>query len=259
MSEQKPSRGIKSIEVGYGILTAIQEGPAPMPLRLIAERAGMAPSAVHVYLASMIRTGLVQSSGRGLYRLGPALAALGITAARQVDGFDAVRMRANALCEETGVGVAVLTWAETGPIILYNVAGEMRSPLQLRNGPVSILWTGGGNIFIALLPRETTRDVARREAALEGMSEKACDALLDRISAHVNEQGYAIQEVKQLPGFHAISAPVWDSNGYPAYALTLTAPKALLDVSPKGPHVAALFRAARAVSQGVPYTDERES
>ena len=245
-------RGIKSIEVGYRILTAIQEGPAPVALKAIAERVGISSGSAHLYLTSFVRTGLVQTRGRGRYTLGPALAALGMTAVRQVDSFEAIRAQANTLCDETGVGVAVLIWSETGPIILYNVPGKRKAPLELRNGPVSILWTGGGNVFIGLLPRTVTRPVARAEAVDEGMNARQCDALLNDIAATVARQGYAVQQVKQLPGFVAVSAPVWDSNGHVAYALTLTAPEGELDTSADGPHVAALLRAAQAVSQGVP-------
>lgn len=248
-------RGIKSIEVGYRVLTAIQEGPSPVPLKTIAERVGLSSGSVHVYLTSFVRTGMVQALGRGRYGLGPALAALGMTALRQVDSFEAVRAQANALREEIGIGVAVLIFAETGPIILYNVPGIRKAPLELRNGPVSLLWTGGGNVFIGLLPRDTTRPVALAEAAAEGLDAKQCDALLDDIAARVKHRGYAVQQVRQLPGFVAVSAPVWDSNGQVVYALTITAPQDDIDVSDDGPHVTALLRAAQAVSQGRPPAD----
>ena len=249
---EKRARGIKSVEVGYRILTAIQEGPVPIPLKTIAERAEMSSSAVHVYLTSFVRTGMVQVSGRGRYTLGPALAALGMTAVRQVDSFDAVRVQANTLRDETGIGVAVLTWSETGPIILYNVPGTKKTVIDLRNGPVSMLWTGGGNVFVGLLPRSVTRKIARKEATAEGMNAKECDALLDEIATNFVSKGYAIQHVKQLPGFIAVSAPIWDANGDIAYALTLTAPEAEIDTSPTGAHVPALLRAVRSVSLGLP-------
>ena len=249
-------RGIKSVEVGYRILTAIQEGPAPVPLKTIADRTGMSSGSVHVYLTSFARTGMVQALGRGRYALGPALAALGMTAARQVDSFEAVRQRANALRDETDIGVAVVTWSETGPLILYNAPARKPAPLELRNGPVSILWTGGGNVYIAYLPRSATRPIARAEATREGMNARDCDALLDEIEADVTLRGYAVQNVKQLPGFVAVSTPVWDSNGRVAYALSLTAPAAELETAASGAHVPALLRAARAVSQGMPPASE---
>ena len=251
-SATEQPRGIKSIEVGYKILTAIQEGPSPVALKTIAERAQMSAGSVHVYLASFIRTGMVQALGRGRYALGPALAALGMTAVRQVDSFEAIRHQANQLRDDTGVGVAVLTWSETGPIILYNAPARTHTPFELRNGPVSIFWTGGGNVFIAYLPRAVTRPVAREEASSERKTAKQCDTWMDEITATVRRQGYAIQQVKQLPGFVAISAPVWDSNGQVGYALTLTAPADELDTDEDGKHISALLRTAQAISQGTP-------
>ena len=101
-------RGIQSIELGYRILTAIQQGPDAVALKTISTRAGMSPSAVHNYLASFVRTGMVSADTRGQYRLGPSLAALGLAAARQVDHFELIRGKAVALSESTGLGVAGL-------------------------------------------------------------------------------------------------------------------------------------------------------
>ncbi len=253
-SPPRPLRGIQSIEIGYGILTAIQEGPAPVALKTIAARSGLSPSAAHVYLASLVRTGLAQTVGRGLYALGPALVALGMTAIRQVDSFEAIRHQAHALRDETGLGAAIVTWSESGPIILYNIPGRYQALFDLRNGPISVLSTGAGNLFIGLLPRTQTRAMAIPEAAGEGVNARDCDTLLARIADKVSAAGYAVQAVKALPGFMAISAPIWNANGDVAYALTLTAPKALLDTSATGAHVKALLRATRAVSLGAAHS-----
>jgi DNA-binding IclR family transcriptional regulator len=141
----------------------------------------------------------------------------------------------------------VVTWAQTGPVILFNVPGERKTMFDLRNGPISILWTGSGNVFIAYLSREETRPVALAECA----GEEECDDILDDIASSVRAKGYAVQTVKELPGFVAISAPIWNSNAEISHALTLTAPTGQIDVSDDGPHVRALLRASRAASQSL--------
>jgi DNA-binding IclR family transcriptional regulator len=121
----------------------------------------------------------------------------------------------------------------------------------LRNGPISLLWTGSGNVFIAYLPRGATRPVALTEIDPEHARKQECDRVLDGIADKVRARGYAVQNVKELPGFVAISAPIWNANGEVSYALTLTAPEAQIDVTHDGPHVSALLRASQAASQSL--------
>jgi DNA-binding IclR family transcriptional regulator len=241
-------RGIQSIELGYRILTAIQQGPDAVALKTISARAGMSPSAVHNYLASFLRTGMVSTDARGQYRLGPSLAALGLTAARHVDHFELIRTKAVALSDQTGLGVAVLIWTAHGPIIIFNKPDPRNHVFELRNGPVSMLSTAGGHLFVTLLPREATLPVARRELG-EKASAARCNEKLDAIARAVREAGHADVMLDTLPGYSAVSAPIWDGRDAVAYALTITAPVELMDRNPEGPHVGALLAASRELSR----------
>jgi DNA-binding IclR family transcriptional regulator len=241
-------RGIQSIELGYRILTAIQQGPDAVALKAISTRAGMSPSAVHNYLASFLRTGMVSTDARGQYRLGPSLAALGLAAARHVDHFELIRSKAVALSDETGLGVAVLIWTAHGPVIIFNKPDPRNHVFELRNGPVSMLSTAGGHLFASLLPREATLPVAVRELG-DGASAAECSEKLDAIGRAVRVSGYADVMLDTLPGYAALSAPIWDARDSVAYALTVTAPVQLMDRSQHGPHVSALSTAGRELSR----------
>lgn len=237
-------RGIQSIELGYRILTAIQQGPDAVALKTIAARAGMSPSAVHNYLASFVRTGMATADSRGQYRLGPSLAALGLAAARQVDHFELIRHKAVALSDSTGLGVAVLIWSAQGPVIVFNRPDPRNHMFELRNGPVSLWSTGGGHVFATYLPREATRPIAMRERG-ENATAAECDRLLDGIQADVHAAGYADVMLDALPGYGALSVPVWNAQDSLAYALTITAPIELMDKDPHGPHLQKLTAAGR--------------
>jgi DNA-binding MarR family transcriptional regulator len=65
-TRERESKGIKSIEVGYRVLLAVQRGPGSVQFSEIAKRAQLGSGAVHNYLASLVRTGLVEQEGRGL-------------------------------------------------------------------------------------------------------------------------------------------------------------------------------------------------
>lgn len=237
-------RGIQSIELGYRILTAIQQGPDAVALKLIAARAGLSPSAVHNYLASFVRTGMVSADARGQYRLGPSLAALGLSAARQVDHFELIRAKAVALSDSTGLGVAVLIWSAQGPVIVFNRPDPRNQVFELRNGPVSFLSTAGGHVFAAWLPREATLPIARSERG-PAASAAECARLLDRIQAEVRSAGFADVMLDALPGYGALSVPIWNAQDTPAYALTVTAPVELMDRRREGPHLQQLISAGK--------------
>ncbi len=244
------ARGIQSIEIGYRILIAIQQGPHALALKTIAARTKMSPSAVHNYLTSFIRTGMVCADTRGHYRLGPALAALGLSAARHVDQFELLREKAIALSERTGLGVAVLTWnPQQGPIIIFNKWNPKDFVFELRNGPVGILSTAGGHVFATHLPTEVTLPVLLRETGRTEDRAAECRQLLEEIGKSVREAGYAKVMLAALPGYGALSVPVWDSGGAVPYALSITAPAELMDFEPDGEHIAALLECGREVSR----------
>jgi DNA-binding IclR family transcriptional regulator len=226
------------------VLTAIQQGPEPVALRTIALRTGMSPSAVHNYLASFVRTGMVSTDTRGQYRLGPSLAALGLAAARQVDHFELIRSKAVALSDSTGLGVAVVIWSAQGPVIVFNRPDPRNQVFELRNGPVSFLATGGGHVFASWLPRQATLAAAMRELGPQA-TEAECHRRLDVIQAQVQSAGYANVMLDALPGYGALSVPIWNSQDTLAYALTITAPVELMDRSPGGPHLKQLIAAGQ--------------
>jgi DNA-binding IclR family transcriptional regulator len=243
-------RGIQSVELGYRILIAIQQGPVSLPLKTIAARARMSPSAVHNYLTSLIRTGMVCADSRGHYRLGPSLAALGLSAARQVDKFELLREKAIALSEHTGLGVAVLTWnPQQGPIIIFNKSDPKSYMFELRNGPVGVLSTGGGRIFATYLPREVTLPVVLHETGRTKAQTRECQKVLEEVAHAVRQVGYASAMLDALPGYGAISVPVWDALDSVAYALSITAPAELINPDPGGPHITALVEYGREVSR----------
>lgn len=248
MSAENKSRGIQSVEIGYRILIAVQAGQ-PASLSAIAERTEMSASAVHNYLASLMRTGLVEAVGRGQYQLGPSLAALGLAALRHSNAFEIVRAEAVSLSERSELGVGVVTWTNSGPCIVYFREGRRRGPFDMRNGPVSILHTGGGNVFIAHLEPATTLPLLVEEAAKEGLSARKAKEAHEAIAHAVREAGYAATELTELPGYMALSAPVWSSDGRVAYALTVTGPAGMVDASPAGPHIRELLASARKASR----------
>ncbi|MEP7330027.1 MAG: helix-turn-helix domain-containing protein, partial [Betaproteobacteria bacterium] len=56
----KAQRGIQSIEVGGALLRALVDADTPLPLRELAQRAGMSSARAHPYVVSFGKLGLVE-------------------------------------------------------------------------------------------------------------------------------------------------------------------------------------------------------
>jgi DNA-binding IclR family transcriptional regulator len=199
MQMQKATgRGIQSVEVGYRVLNAVQAGPGALTLKEIASRAKLTASAAHNYLVSLGRIGLVQSDRRGAYRLGPSATALGLVALKQADLFESVRAEAMSLYEQTGVGVVIMIWSDLGPVIVFKKEGIHRGAFDLRNGHVSMLTTGGGNIFVTYLDDKVIQPVAVSELKAKGRHGSEWKAVVAEIRADVHAKGFAARHVARI-------------------------------------------------------------
>ena len=75
----KAQRGIQSIEVGGALLQALVDAGASLPLRELAQRAGMSSAKAHPYLVSYGKLRLIEQDPiTGHYGLGPFALQLGL-------------------------------------------------------------------------------------------------------------------------------------------------------------------------------------
>lgn len=248
MASVADGRGIQSVETAYRVLLAIQAG-SPASLKVIAQTAGLTAPATRNYLVSLLRTGMVDQVGRGAYQLGSSLAALGLAALRHVGGFDTVKTEADALCGRIQRSVAVVVWSEAGPVIIHHHDGAKRGAFDLRNGLVSCLQTGGGHVFLSFLDERATDGIALKEATSDGLTKAQARALIEATRRRVRDVGYAVCDLAELPGYVAISVPVWDAADRVAYALTVTGPRPSIEVDPDSDHVQALRASGRLLSR----------
>lgn len=226
---RKESKGIQAIETGYRILVAIQQGPEPVALKDIASRAQVSPSQAHNYVSSFVRTGMVVSAGRGTYRLGPSLAALGMTAMTGLDRYDTVRDEALRLRDRTSLGVAVGIWTDVAPVVVFHRAGSPWGAFELRNGAVSTVGTAMGNVFLTYLDVERTDPAALQELQERGIVGEEARTYLQQLRTQVRARGYAYQILSELPGYSGIGAPIWDAEGDVRYSLSITGPADLIE------------------------------
>jgi DNA-binding IclR family transcriptional regulator len=246
MSEEqkRTRRGIQSVEVAYRILSALQASVRAVPLKELAARSDLTPSAASNYLISLVRTGLVSPDERpGSYKLGPASIALGMSAISQLDGFDIVRREVIALRDATQCGSAVTAWTEDGPVSLFKQEGDTRSVLELRTGLIPLVDTAAGKLFVSCLPPRSTEALMVRE--LSSARNEATDPETFRRDAIAELQRCGYTGVHRIDlGYISLAAPIWDRDGELRFAISLIGTSATLDSASDGIPVKALLECA---------------
>jgi DNA-binding IclR family transcriptional regulator len=234
---EKDRQGIKSIEVGARLLSALALARQPQTLSALAAAAGMPASKAHRYLVSYGRSGLIIQDGpSGRYDVGPLAVGLGLAA---LSRFDIVRHCANAVddirdaVDET---VALFVWATKGPTIVRLAESSHPVAMTMRVGStVPLISSATGRIFAAFLPERLTQDYLAGELAAareEGISrlpqnEKELRKLLDA----VRRRAMARVAGEFLPGVGAFSVPVFAREGELKAAITAVGHAETLDIA----------------------------
>ncbi|MFL5285137.1 MAG: IclR family transcriptional regulator [Rhodopila sp.] len=240
-------RGVQSVEIGYRILRVVQDAEGPIALSEIARRVGLTASAVHNYLVSLQRTGLIASQGRDSYRIGPSAFSLGLVALRQMDGFDIARAGAEALRNESGATVTLCVWSEEGPVVVFKQDALTHGTLDIRPGlRLPPLGSAAGRVFVACLaPAVTAAVLARYDAGdPAGQAEEVRQLRIDFARC-----GYSRQDLfGGVDSYRALAAPVWDDANELHYALVALAPHAEFVGARSGAFLGALLASASDIS-----------
>ncbi|WP_149538959.1 IclR family transcriptional regulator [Siccirubricoccus phaeus] len=246
MEAPKDRRGIHSVEVAHRVLAALQASPKPLPLKQIAAQTGLSPSAANNYLVSLARTGLAVPDERaGHYRLGPGAVALGLSAIRQIDGYEILRREVTLLRDATGLSAAVSSWTADGPVSLFTEPGDRLGVYDLRTGLLGMQATAAGRLFAACLPEAVTAPLLARS----GLGADEAAGFLAAARREWQAAGYVAVRREDGTGYVAIAMPVWDWQGRPRFALSVIGARTTLPTAPDSPAVLAL-RARAAAATG---------
>jgi DNA-binding IclR family transcriptional regulator len=218
-TKPREPKGIKSIEVGYRVLLAVQRGPGSVQLAEIAKRAELGTGAAHNYLTSFVRTGLVEQEGRGLYRLGPSAFALSLTSFNQLNGFDVLKNEARTLHDLTGQSTAVSVWSQGGPVSIFTQRADNLGAMEFRSGLIPILGSAVGMIFAAYLPPSSISGLIANEVS-GGSRRTIANQFIDKARKAVLAKGYAYY-ARVNESYHVLAAPVWTQDDRIAFVLSL--------------------------------------
>lgn len=231
LPERQQSAGIQSIEIGMSVLDVFAASSAAMSLKQVCQALGMAPSKVHRYLVSFVRSGMLTQLGvNGLYDLGPAARRIGLVAMGRLDTFTAASKELLWLRDTTDETVCLTVWGEAGPILVRWEAGSTPLLMSVRIGSVLPLGESAiGRVFLAHMPKMVSQPVLKRQRQLAGLagdraslSEEELDQIRSSATIHLTSA--------MIAGVDAVAAPVFDVEGNLSCVISLLAPhRALVD------------------------------
>ena len=251
-------RGIQSVEVGGQLLLALAHHGRPLPLKDLAQAAGMAPAKAHPYLVSFGKLGLIeQEAASGRYGLGPLAMQLGLISLQQFDPVRLATPRIALLAPLIGHTVALAVWGNRGATIVRVEEAPAPVHVNMRHGTVmSLRDTASGRLFAAYLPRasvlaalEVERALAPRPVGRQPRQGALIDAEFRRQLEDVRQHGMSHAIDAAVPGVSALAAPVFDEAGAIVLCITAIGPTAIFDARFDGPLAGALRHSAQELSR----------
>lgn len=218
------SIGIQSVEIGFRVLEIFGRSSAPMSLKQVSEASGMAPSKVHRYLVSFVRSGmLVQMGANGLYDLGPTARRLGMSAMGRLDSFAIASNHVAKLRDATGHTVCLTVWGDMGPVLVRWENGSQPLLATVRIGSsVPLAESAMGLLFLAHMPTAATAAVLKQQRQLAGTrvskdpSPEYLNDLRTKPSLHLSSA--------MIAGIDSVAAPVFDAQDNLSSVITILAP-----------------------------------
>jgi DNA-binding IclR family transcriptional regulator len=224
MSE--PGAGLKVVEKVGLLLRAIGgAGPGGLTTAAAARSTGLSRPTAHRLLLSLMEEGLIdRDPPTGHWQLGPELYLLGSAAAARYDITGQAREILAKLAEATGESAYLSALRGQQTVCLLEEEGSF--PLRSHVLKIGIRFplgvaSAGLAILAHLPPAEAERYIARTDLVPAWGRAHARVALAGRVAA-TREAGYAVNPGLLVPGSWGLGAAVFDRNGHPAWAVSLT-------------------------------------
>jgi len=197
-----------AVEKAIDVLFHLHGSPEPQGVTAVGRALGLPKSSAHRLLGALGRRGLVERDGRGRYRPGIGLVALGVGTLDREPVVEAARPVLE--CEAEALGETFfLAAARAGRI---HVLDKVEGPGFLRAAPrvgslVPVGATAVGKLHLAFAPESVVEDA---EGPAPRFTERTLGArALAREVEAVRERGWAANRDEWQPGLSAVAAPVF--------------------------------------------------
>ncbi|MCJ8159020.1 IclR family transcriptional regulator [Sphingomonas sp. LaA6.9] len=248
------SAGIQSVEIGIKVLDVFAGSTSAMSLKQVCEASGMAPSKVHRYLVSFVRSGmLIQFGPNGLYDLGPTARRLGLVAMGRLDSFAIASKHLLLLRDTTGHTVCLTIWGDSGPVLVRWENGSAPLMVNLRVGSSMPLTESAiGRLFLAHMPPVVTQPVLKRQKQMAS-ADAGAPSLSDRELEEVRAARTVHLSSALIAGVDAVAAPVFDAQENLSSVICLLASHEALRGRGSAKVISAVEETARRISYELGY------
>jgi DNA-binding IclR family transcriptional regulator len=218
---------VQVLDRALAILDALAKVRGEASLSEIAEAVHMHKSTVHRLMMSLERHRIIaREPASGGYRLGLHLFELGSAAVAQFNVRDRARHYLEAMVNETDETVHLCVLDDGEALYLDKVEPSrsirMSSRIGLRN-PAHC--TAVGKVMMAWLSEQEVEAIVHRHG-LRRFTAKTITTLagLRAELKKVRERGYAVDNEENEDGVRCVGAAVRDHSGFPAAAVSISAP-----------------------------------
>jgi DNA-binding IclR family transcriptional regulator len=220
VSDKVESAGVQSVEVGLALIKPLIAAGRPLPLKAIAQAAGLAPPKAHRYLVSLIRAGLIERVlGSRYYVLGPLAVELGLAALGMVDQDGTARQAISNLALKTGVTCCTAAWVNEAVVVTaveFGI-GVIFTGVRLASR-LTLLRSASGRVFLSYLARERTARALSAELSHETFTNDD----VERIIRETRHDGISTAYNLVVPGMSGLAVPVFDHSSHIVYTITMT-------------------------------------
>lgn len=224
-------RRIQSVENASEILTRVQQSNGAT-LGQLHEECALSRGTLHTYLSTLTDCGFLTKAD-GTYRLGFRFLTMGDHVRNGTPLYTAGQAEVDALADTSGEYVHLVVEHGGRQIAIYERRGKQAVGtgyhLQVRAAPQHLHDNASGKAILSRLPPERVDDIVSRDG-LERQTERTITdpAELQAELETVRERGYAINDEEEIRGLRAVGAPILDSDGAVAGAVSVTGPTSRL-------------------------------
>jgi len=242
---------VRAVERALQILGCFDDDHPERGVSEIAQEVGLHKATAHRIMTTLLNSGyLERTADEQKYRLGVYLADLGSKVIRRLD------VRHEAL---PYMAQLIEQWDETCDLGLFDQGQVFYIEVMRGSHTLTIAaavgqrlpahCTASGKLFLAhLLPHELDALLGQPLAAYTGRTLTSASALRQQFEV-IRQQGYGFDDEEFEVGIRAVSAPIYDTEGKIAAAMSVTGPTSSLTPD-RIPDIArSLIEATQAVSR----------
>jgi DNA-binding IclR family transcriptional regulator len=225
-TERRPSAGIQVIDRAAALLGVLAESRKPVPLREIAEKAGLQRSTTRRILGTLENHGFCERDEASRYRLGLRLFELGTLVQRRFELRDCGRPQLEYLADRSQLTVSLCVLQNRRAVCIDRIDGHHAHSLALAVGGSLPLHAGAApRALLAHLPdTELDAYLDRPPDAFQQLTHKTIVSPADiyRDVKQIRVRGWSYGDEDVTEGLSAIGAPVFDYTRRAVGAISLS-------------------------------------